>query len=190
MPIIPVGTWDATVVASVLGKTGTGKEQIAITFQDEAGNRSTWYGYFTDAAIERTLETLQILGWVAAQNDWRLDTLHNTDLIVGAKAAIVVEDEEYDGKIRAKIRWVNELGGGAVKEQMAPAEAEAFAKRLRSVLARKKGPAPSTARAAAPAKPAAPASRGTSRGRGPAPSPAPGAGQADDYTKFDDDIPF
>lgn len=155
MARIPVGTHEARVIATAIGRTGTGKEQIAVTFEDEAGNQSTWYGYFTEASLERTMKTLtEALGWDAAADDHRIDALHNSDTLVGHRAQLVVEDEEYQNKVTAKIKWVNSLGGGApLKEQMNDMEAKDFASNLRKRLLAKGGAKPSTR--SAPARQAA-----------------------------------
>lgn len=174
MARIPVGTHVVKVVSTAIGRTSTGKEQIAVTFEDGEGNRSTWYGYFTDRALERTMETLtDVLGWDAAADDHRIDALHNSDTLVGREAEVVVEEEEYQGRFTEKIKWVNAVGGGAaLKEQMSPEEASGFAANLRKKLLSKGGGASKPKPAAKP------------RAKATAPP-------ADDYeTPSDDDIPF
>ena len=128
------GTHRAHAIDSVLGMTGTGKEQIAVMFEiEETSERITWYGYFTDGTFERTIESLRYLGWTGS------------DLAVFGKGLpdecgkiveIVVEEEEgQDGKFRQKVRWINGGGGIAVKEKLDEAHARSFAARMKGKIA-------------------------------------------------------
>lgn len=178
MPSMMEGTHRVKVKAHALGRTSTGKEQLAVTFENDAGEHITAYLYFTEKTLDRTMETLtEVLGWNAEQDDHRIDALHESDTLVGNECEIVVEDDTYDGKTRPRVKWINALGGGSVlKEQMDATAAQSFANTLRRrILSAKGGPKPNPSRVAAP-KPA---------GKAKAASPAP---QAD--TQFDDDIPF
>lgn len=180
MGTIQAGTYDVEVDATFLGKSakkGTG--YVAVRFKDEVGDTITAYLYTSDKAIERTIETLGVLGWDLNANNGDLYTLHETQLLVGAKAEIVVEDEEYNSKIYPKVRWINEPGGGGRSEGMAPDEAKAFAAALRAKVYGAVAGKGQVAKAAG--KPAAkPASR-------PAPAKAsvPPSGP-----EGDDEIPF
>jgi hypothetical protein len=152
---------------------------IAVVFEDEAGQRITYYGYLTDAALEYTVRALETMGWKPAEHDWRVDVLNDTDLLVGNLVEIVVEEEEYEGKVRSKVRFVNEIGG-AMGERMPPDEAVVFATDLRARILTSKGPSPSKSPGAKPPprRPAPPA-------RQPVPADP---GPVDDFNL--DDVPF
>lgn len=155
MPVIEAaGRHDVEVVSHVLGKSGTGTHHVAVLFQDEAGDRITWYGYLSDAALERTVASLQNLGWNPAEHGGRIDSLNGTGILAGAKAEIVVENEEFDGKVRPKVKWVNAPGGG-LGSGLEAAEADIFAASLRqkilSAAAPKPNGTPGPSRQAAPA---------------------------------------
>lgn len=117
------------VVSHVLGKSSTGTPHIAVVFEDINNDRITWYGYLTDAALARTIESLGILGWDPHAHDGKIDSLNGTGLLVGAEAEIVVEMETYEGKTNPKVKWVNEIGGRL--NSMDDHEATAFAADLR-----------------------------------------------------------
>ncbi len=59
------GKYRARPIAAALGLTSKGTDQIAVTFEllDPAGERITWYGFFTEKTTDRTLESLRHCGW-------------------------------------------------------------------------------------------------------------------------------
>lgn len=151
-----IGSQIVHISAHALGKSKTGTPHIAVLFEDDAGDRITWYGYLTDKAIERTVESLQVLGWNPAASGGDIETLNGTDLLVGNQAEIVVEMEEYEGKPSPKVRWVNRPGGGLQK--MDGAEAATFASSLRQKIMSAAKPMPSVK--PGPARPVAPVGAG------------------------------
>ncbi len=123
------GTYVAKPVQAVLAKTSTGKEQVAVEFElteeDVRGQRITWYGFFTDGTFDRTIEGLRACGWEG-------DDLSNLSSINGSvEASIVIEHEEYQGHVKARVRWVNKAGGVAVKDRIPDDEAKRFAAKMR-----------------------------------------------------------
>lgn len=168
MSVIGIGRHVVRVVSHVVGKSGTGTPHVSVLFEDVNGDRITWYGYLTDKAMERTIASLQILGWDAVADNGLVHKLNGTDALVGAEAEIVVEMEEWEGKPTPKVKWVNEVGGGMAKP-LPEEEAATFAASIRTKVL-------SAARPQANNRP------------GPAKQPAAaGAPAADD---FDDDLPF
>ena len=152
------GTFTAHARDYALGITDNGKEQAAVLFEitegDEAGERLTWFGYFTEKTAARTIESLRHCGWQG--ND--LSTITADDLC--NDVSIVVDEEEYNGELRTKIQWVNRLGSGlAVKTRMDPTAAASFAARMKGACMAIKPSAPQAATAPkprpAPQKPAA-----------------------------------
>lgn len=112
-----------------LGETDTGKEQVAVGFQiltqDADIPYITWHGYFTDKAADRTIESLRICGWEG-------DDLTNLQGLDKNEVELVIEDEEYDGKVRPKVRWVNRVGGSlALKAPLSGDKLKAFAASMR-----------------------------------------------------------
>ena len=173
----PIGTHRVRPVDAVLGMTSTGKEQIGVMFEHlETFERITWYGYFTDATFERTIESLRYLGWTGNDlSEW------NGGLPEGCanEVDIVVEDEQdqRDGTLRRKVRWINSGGGVSVKDRLSDDQARSFGARMKQKIA--------AAQAAAGVKPAAkPATR-------PAPAQRSPAASQDRFEGIpEDDIPF
>jgi hypothetical protein len=122
------GTYKARAKEWALGISSTGKEQIAVMFQivggEIDGQSITWFGYFTEGAIDRTLDSMRHCGWDS-------DSLAEIDALGNNEVEIVVEEESYDGKTRCKVKWVNRISKLALKEQMTPSAAQAFAAKLR-----------------------------------------------------------
>lgn len=112
-----------------LGESSTGKEQIAIQFEvltPDAGMRHiTWYGYFTDTTMERTIQSMRYCGWQGSD----LTDLSGMD---ANEVEIVVDDEVYEGKTRTKVKWINRGGGLALKAPMDANKRKAFAASMRA----------------------------------------------------------
>jgi hypothetical protein len=80
------------------------KERVEVVFQlkDQPVQR-TWFGYLhLESCAERTLESLEYCGWDGVSLK-RLDGMGTRDV------NIVIEEETYEGKIRDKVQWVNEV---------------------------------------------------------------------------------
>jgi hypothetical protein len=128
--MISAGVHRAIVGEGLLGKTGTGKEQVAVSLDvmdtvTGANEHMAWYGYFTEASAEYTVKALRTMGWQG-------DDLSDLSSIRGVEVSIVVEHEDYEGKMRAKVRWINPPGSGAIlKEQMSEDEAKSFAAKMK-----------------------------------------------------------
>lgn len=166
-------TVKARAVEWALGMSGTGKEQIGIRFQllegEDTGQYITYYGYFTEATLERTLESLDYCGWEG-------DNLTDLSGLDKNEVHLVIDHEaDQDGKVRARVKWINGSGGIAMKERMDPGQAAAFAQHMRGeVIAR---------RARKPGKPASAPNNASQR------RPAQSGYQAAP-PPTDDDIPF
>ena len=122
------GRFKARACSWGLGYTSTGKEQVAVelklTEEVFTGERITWYGYFTEGTQERTFESLRALGWEG-------DDLSNLTGLDKNEVSIVVQGEEYQGRTSLKVKFINPLGGLALKETMTPDQAKAFARRMK-----------------------------------------------------------
>jgi hypothetical protein len=160
-----------TVIDHQLGKSGTGTPYVAVQFESDVqlGDRITWYGYLTDAAFERTVASLQVLGWDPAAHNGLIASLNGTGLLKGAPAEIVLDEETHEGKTRMKVKWVNAPGGGGLGEAMAADDAKGFSESIRFKILSAAKPQPSS-------RP------------GPAKQAAVGGGRP--LSQPDDDLPF
>lgn len=125
------GTYKARAYDAALGVSSKGTEQIAVAFRvtegDYAGQSITYYGFFSEKTVDRTLESLRHMGWTG-------DDLTSLDGIDANEVEIVVDHEEdQQGEMRARVRWVNKPGSGlAMKERMSPQAAKAFAAKMKA----------------------------------------------------------
>ncbi len=104
---IKAGTYISKASVWGLSETKSGAEQFAIEFPvtDEHGETHvlTYFGSFSEKAEKHTLKALRACGWVG--NDLsKVNDLPN-------EVQLVVENEEYEGEWRTKIKWVNSIGG-------------------------------------------------------------------------------
>lgn len=132
MSLIPKGTYRARAVNAKLGQ-GKNAPQVGIEFEllgDAAlsGRRISYYGSFSDAAMEFTLRALRTCGW-------RGDDVSSLIGITDNEVSLVIDQEEWEGKTRNKVKWVNPLGGLAMKAELAEDEAKKFAAKMRGKVA-------------------------------------------------------
>lgn len=152
------GKYRARAADAVLSDTDSGKEQVAIQFAflDHPGVTLTWYGFFTEATYERTVQSLRYCGWagndlsVFLEDEIAKNGIESTGLTAN-EVVLVVENEEYNGKVRPRVRWVNSAGGMGVKNVMSRARAVEFSARMKGLIVAmdKRGgsPKPAAARA-------------------------------------------
>src|SRR5512133_2180052 len=129
--MLEIGEYRAQSKTAALGKTQGGKEQIAVTFDllDLPGQSITWYGYFTETSEETTFRGPRAAGCVGD------DLADLSSLQPGAEVVLVIDHETYEGKTRAKVKFVNSGSGGIpLKSQLAPDAAKSFAARMKGRL--------------------------------------------------------
>jgi hypothetical protein len=78
-----------------------GTPYIAIRFQGEAGSIE-WQGWLTEGGMKSTMKGLRACGLVKSS------PFHLTLADVPNPVAIVVENEEYNGKFTPKVKWIND----------------------------------------------------------------------------------
>lgn len=138
--MIEAGTYKAVCDAADLGYTNDNKPQVALSMRitegENQGARLVWYGYFTEKTLKSTIRALRACGWIGTDiSDIRSCIIDNG----GKQVTIVVEHEEdLDGRVRARVRWINEEGGPALKRPMTAEERVRFAAQLEATLLRVK----------------------------------------------------
>ena len=151
--MIEPGRHKARARSWALGKASTGTVQAAVAFSLADGQEITWYGPLSEKALEHTIKGLRACGW---------EGVDLSELAVPScgldrnEVELVVQHEQYEGELQARVRWVNPVGGGVrMAAQLEGAELQAFAARIKGRIL---GLDPSSAarRAAAPARPPEP----------------------------------
>jgi hypothetical protein len=148
--MIPEGTWKARGCEAALGHTGGGKPQVGVDLiileGPGAGSHITWYGYFTEASFDRTIESLQLCGWKGPD----LADLRGID--ANEVNVVIAHEPDNDGVIRCKANWINPLGGVVMKDRMDAGAAASFAQSMKGrILALGSGKRPTPATGGAPA---------------------------------------
>jgi|SRR6185369_1337676 len=110
------GSFKGVVLDYGINKAQTGTLSVFLRCAMEVdGNLEelTWFGYLTDKAKARTIETLYKIGFnddIEGLAKGKESNAINT----GTSLMFVVESEVYEGKDRFKIKWINlpgETGG-------------------------------------------------------------------------------
>jgi hypothetical protein len=152
-------TYRAVAIATALDRsTQKNTKFIAVNFEiveDEHYNGESpqaWKGYFTDRTTERTVESLQHMGYDGdnIEEFASLDRAGCAKLLPNV-VEIVCEPEYFtgdDGNERGvlKVQWVNRIGGGRFKaaNPLEGGELKAFAAEMKSVFRNARGPKAST----------------------------------------------
>lgn len=163
------GEYRARAVKAQLGKAKSGNEQIGVEFDllDFNGQRIGWYGSFSDAAFDITMRGLTAAGFRGS------DVSDTAWLEKAPEVILVVEHETWEEKVRAKVKFINSLGGVNMKNALVGSDAKTFAQRMKGrVLAFQSS-------AGAPKTPRTAPTNG-----------APPAAPEDEPSPFNDPIPF
>jgi len=141
------GTYAAKVAQTQMGRAQSGKEQLGIQWAIEGGETIWSYHYFSSPkALDITVDTLRAIGWDPIENGWALDCINGTNRLVGQEAQLVLSEQEYDGKVRVKVQFVNNInGGGGLRDTMTEDEVTAFVAGLRQRAGVSSTPAPAQA---------------------------------------------
>lgn len=131
------GNYKARAIGGEFGQAKSGTDQVVVVFEvtegPDRGSRISWYGFFTEKAQARTIESLQHCGCTFPG-----DTVTDLTGLDLNEVELVVDVETYEGKERSKVQWVNKLGGPNLKNQMGAAEKASFADRMRGLVASKR----------------------------------------------------
>lgn len=109
--MVTAGTYRARAIASGVGVSNTKSTpfvRIAFALLDREGQEIDWIAYVTDKTQERVAEDLRTLGYQGHDPE----ELHNRGPEDVAKllpnvVSIVVEEEEWKGEMRTRVRWIN-----------------------------------------------------------------------------------
>jgi hypothetical protein len=140
--LIPAGTYTARALATSFGTTKNGNEELTVRLAVTGGDyegRHVWARlYFTEKTTPRSLESLGHMGFAADFLEL-CEPVNDASALLPTECRVVIEHDTYNGKVSAKVAWINSLygqGGGAMKQ--APGSAldapgkRAFAARMRA----------------------------------------------------------
>ncbi|MDP2270898.1 MAG: hypothetical protein Q8K32_09220 [Archangium sp.] len=117
-----------------LGEWEGGKPYVGVSFKikdsDGAEKFVSWRGWFTEAATDRTIESLRHLGFEG-------DDVSNLIGLDKNEVDLVIEDEEYtneegETKITTRVQFINALRGPMVKTKLEGEKLGSFAAQMKA----------------------------------------------------------
>ena len=114
------GTHDVVVAKVEFYFTmGKGTPALKILFTKEGNAEDYIYGdiYLSDAALPMARKSLKTLGFDVDKREFD-EIAEKSDCLNGAKCTIVVEDEEYNGNVRPKVKWINARGSAVAGKKL------------------------------------------------------------------------
>jgi hypothetical protein len=128
MTIVGIGKFRAKALGGNIGQSAKkGSKFVRAAFVlasgEDAGSAVEWTGYFSGAALERTLASLRYCGCTFPGDD-----ITNLEGIDANEVEVDVQHEEYtypedhetragETVVRAKVAWVNSLAGSGMREE-------------------------------------------------------------------------
>jgi hypothetical protein len=121
------------------GQSDKGTDFLWLQFKLKGAEDETIgaYLYFSEAAAARSIESLRHCGCTFPDND-----VTNLDGLTSRDVQLVIEHEEWDGAMRAKVKWINALAGVREEQKMSPAAKAGFKQRMKGALLASKSSAP------------------------------------------------
>jgi hypothetical protein len=126
--LVAPGEYTAKATNWAFGQTKNQKVQFGVDFLiTQKGPYLNWhltkYFYFEGGAFDNTIKALRAMGWTG-------DAIEELNKMGGEldknEVRIVVDHESYEGKISARIQWVNEAGGVRMAAPMSDQDVLAF----------------------------------------------------------------
>lgn len=136
-PNTPEGTYNAVATRDEFGcivqtgyTKGKGTKYSVVHFQllDPPNTTVPWFAYWTPATEANVMKAFRAMGFkgdnFAQVNEQELDQ----------PVRVVIEHNEWEGKVHARVAWVNRPGAGSVKveKSMTKPELLKFAAEMRS----------------------------------------------------------
>ena len=111
--------------AELSTSSNKGTPQVVVPFALEGGETISWVGFLTDAALPFTVKSLRIAGWQG-------DDFFDLTSLGSKECELVIADEEYNGEVRSRVQYINEIGGGPkIGKSMSEADRKEFARKMR-----------------------------------------------------------
>ena len=114
---VEAGTYTAKVIDYGVIENDSGEPIVVVRFSFDGGKAWAWTGGFgSEKAKERTIKTLMTLGLTDDNLELLCDGPGSNMLNTDMEVEIVITEEEYNGKIRTQIAYVNPIGGRSFGE--------------------------------------------------------------------------
>lgn len=121
---IQPGTYTAKIVDYGVKLTEKGQPNVTVKFSFNETNTLIWSGgFYNERATEITLKALGVCGLATTDIAQLADGPASGMLDTDKEVEIAIDHEEYNGRTYAKIKWINEVGGGGIKNRLTKGEA-------------------------------------------------------------------
>lgn len=118
------GKYEVEVVDAYMTESKNGTPGLVFRFENLQGHQES-IRWITPATTDYVIKDLETMGFPRA----KLSDMANLDklkeFVKGNSVKITVEDEEYEGNITPKVKWINPLG--AMKRDSPDLKANIFA---------------------------------------------------------------
>lgn len=105
---VTLDTGKTYVQLGLSGKSGTKQALVMMKLKDH-NVTLPWYGYFTPDAIERTVESLRLLGFKGKSFEEMIEAELTSEV------SVTVETDKFKGKVRSRVAWINDPSGPGIK---------------------------------------------------------------------------
>ena len=125
----------ARVIDAQIGSVGQNEVPcLVVTFSTNDDRFQTIAAkvFFTPAAEKQAAKSLTALGWNPEANNWDIDALILTNALIGREASIVCEEQEYQGKVRWEVKWINSTTGSILKNVFGSDERKRLTEMIRA----------------------------------------------------------
>ena len=110
-----------TTYGMIIDPEGKKTDSIFVEFENKDAASITWFGYLSEKAAPYTVEKLvKIFGLMAEPNEMAghleriaVEGIDSGLLNTEKEYELVVENETYEGKVRAKVKYINDPGAPA-----------------------------------------------------------------------------
>lgn len=106
---LQAGKHQVTAKSAYVTESKNGTMGIVIKFENDDGEIECTR-WLTEKTRERVLDDLETLGFERYLLNDPQNLLKLSEIIAGAECGIVVEDEEYQGNVTPKVKWINPSG--------------------------------------------------------------------------------
>lgn len=115
-----LGEHDVTVLSHDIIEPEPGKLKVAFVVQFENGERGNkdFYPLSSEKSLQMTRKVLRAMGFDMDNKDLG-ELQKNKELLKGAKVRVVVEENEYNGKVTNRISYINAIPKAATGSALA-----------------------------------------------------------------------
>ena len=118
------GKYEVEITDAYMTESKNGTPGLVFRFENLQGHQEV-IRYVTPATTDYVIKDLETMGFPRAKLSDMANLEKLKEFVKGNSVRIVVEDEEYEGNVRPKVRWINPPG--AMKKETPQLKQNIFA---------------------------------------------------------------